>query len=112
MSKIDSKKLISDIIAYLTSQNIIGITYAEAIDMDTVAQLNVYITNTLPDGNQNIPAKRISLLDCDQTTKDMIQNILLMLSEEDSVGFNYHFSIPDSPMELDLHVELTQISKT
>lgn len=111
MQTIQDKQLISDIISYLTSQNIIGITYAEAIDMDTIAQLNVYITNTLPNGNQDIPAKRISLLDGDPSTIQLLRQILNFLSQENSVGFDYHFCIPDSPMELDLHVQLEEIKK-
>lgn len=107
---VNDKQVIADLISYLTSQNIIGITYAEALDMYTVAHLNIYITNTLTNTEQQIPAKRVSLMDCDDAMKRILKNVLLLLSQQNSVGFNYHFAIPDSPMELDLCVRMTQVS--
>lgn len=109
---LEQKQVITDLISYFTTQNIIGLTYAEAIDADTVAQLNITITNNLENGDKNVPAKRVSLLDCNESTKHIIKQVLQLLSQEDSVGFHYEFRIPDSPMQLMLCVELKQVDTT
>lgn len=105
-----SKDIIVKLINYFTTNQILGITYAEAIDADTVAHLNITLTNSLPDGDSNIPAKRISLLKCNESDKTIIQDVLTFLSEENTTGFDYNMDVPGMEQKIFIHVELKQIT--
>lgn len=106
----NSKDIIVKLINYFTSNQILGITYAEALDADTVAQLNISITNDMPDGDKNVPAKRISLLSCTDDDKSLIKDVLNFLNQEETTGFSYDMELPDMNQKLHINVTLTQVT--
>lgn len=108
----NSKDIIVNIINYFTTKQILGITYAEAIDADTVAQLNITLTNDMPDGDHNIPSKRISLLSCTEEDKTLIKQVLNFLNQEETTGFNYDMDLPNMGQKIHINVELRQTSFT
>lgn len=107
----DAKDIISRLISYLSAQNTIGFTYAEAMDDTSVAHLNVYMTmhgeNTTPG---TVPAKRIRAVDCTQEEGKLIQDLCTYLMQEETTGFDYEMHLPDSNLHIDLHVRLHQYS--
>lgn len=106
----NSKDIIVALINYFTTKQILGLTYAEAIDADTVVQLNITITNDLPDGDRNVPSTRISLLSCTNEDKTIIKQVLNFLNQEETTGFHYDMDLPDMGQKLHINVELKQIS--
>lgn len=108
----DSKNIIVSIINYFTTKQILGITYAEAIDADIVAQLNITLTNDMPDGDRNVPSKRISLLSCTEEDKTLIKQVLNFLNKEETTGFNYDMDLPNMGQKIHINVELRQTSFT
>lgn len=103
-----SKDIIVKIINHMSTNNILGITYAESIDEDTVAQLNISVTNDI--GGETLPSKRITLFNCTDDDKSLIKDVLTFLSEEETVGFTYDMEVPDIAQKLHINVILKQIS--
>lgn len=103
-----SKDIIVKIIEYMSKNNILGITYAEAIDENTVAQLNVTIVNDIDTHDAPLPAKRITLFSHTEEDKKLVQDILNFLSEENTVGFKYDMKIPDTDQTIFINVLLKQ----
>lgn len=103
-----SKDIIVKIINHMSTNNILGITYAEAIDDNTVAQLNISVTNDA--NSESLPSKRITLFDCTDDDKTLIKDVLTFLSEEETVGFTYDMEIPDVEQKLHINVILKQVS--
>lgn len=112
---IEAKALISDLIAYCSTQNILGITYAEALDDETVAHLNISVTTDYGSVDGKLPAKRISLISCTEEDKKILLSTLQFLSQENSTGFTYNLPMPDGDIDtgistLKIEVDLKQIS--
>lgn len=105
-----SKDIIVALINYFTTKQILGLTYAEAIDADTVAQLNITLTNDMQDGDKNVPSKRVSLLSCTEEDKTIIKKVLNFLNEEETTGFKYDMDLPNMKQKLHINVELKQIT--
>ena len=103
-----SKDIIVEIIEYMSKNNILGITYAEAIDENTVAQLNVTIINDIARQDTPLPSKRITLFSHTEEDKKLVQDILNFLAAENTVGFKYDMKIPDTEQTIFINVLLKQ----
>ena len=109
MAENQDKHIVTKLIEYFTEHQVIGLTYAEALDADTVVQLNVTITNNQPDGDKMVPAKRISLLSCTEEDKELIRDLFDYLREQDTMGFDYHMDVPNAPQfRFTISVRLTE----
>lgn len=91
------KHIVTKLIEYFTEHQVIGLTYAEALDAETVVQLNIMITNNQVDGDKMVPAKRISLLSCTEEDKTLIRDVFAYLREQDVTGFDYKMDVPNAP---------------
>lgn len=91
------KHIVTRLIEYFTEHQVIGLTYAEALDAETVVQLNIMITNSQVDGDKMVPAKRISLLSCTEEDKALIRDVFAYLREQDVTGFDYQMDVPNAP---------------
>ena len=96
--QIDAKgvELIKKILDYFTSENILAFNYAEAIDDSKAALITVTIAQ---EKLENVPAKRIALLNATEKDKDIIKSVVKYMQEEQIEFFNYSLNIPNNPDE-------------
>lgn len=104
------KALLIQIIEYFMSNQILGIVYAEALDTDTVAQLIVSMTNDMPDGENNIPGKRITLFVHTEEDKTFIRTVLTFLQEENTTDIHCKMKLPGTEQTIEVSIELKEIS--
>lgn len=106
--QIDAKgvELIKKILDYFTSENILAFNYAEAIDDSKAALITVTIAQ---DKLENVPAKRIALLNATEKDKDIIKSVVKYMQEEQIEFFNYSLNIPNNPMPIEIKVYIQDL---
>ena len=106
--QIDAKgvELIKKILDYFTSENILAFNYAEAIDDSKAALITVTIAQ---EKLENVPAKRIALLNATEKDKDIIKSVVKYMQEEQIEFFNYSLNIPNNPMPIEIKVYIQDL---
>lgn len=106
--QIDAKgvELIKKILDYFTSENILAFNYAEAIDDSKAALITVTITQ---EKLENVPAKKIALLNATEKDKDIIKSVVKYMQEEQIEFFNYSLNIPNNPMPIEIKVYIQDL---
>ena len=106
--QIDAKgvELIKKILDYFTSENILAFNYAEAIDDSKAALITVTIAQ---EKLENVPAKKIALLNATEKDKDIIKSVVKYMQEEQIEFFNYSLNIPNNPMSIEIKVYIQDL---
>lgn len=106
--QIDAKgvELIKKILDYFTSENILAFNYAEAIDDSKAALITVTIAQ---EKLENVPAKRIALLNATEKDKEIVKSVVKYMQEEQIEFFNYSLNIPNNPMPIEIKVYIQDL---
>ena len=102
------KELIKKIIDYLTTENILAFTYAEALDDSSAALITVTITQ---DKLENVPAKRITVLNATEKDKTILKDVATYMRDEKIDSFAYTLNIPNNPLPIQINVSANILSQ-
>lgn len=107
--QIDTKgaALIKKIMDYFTTENILAFNYAEAMDEDSAALITVSIVQ---EKLENVPAKRIALLNATEKDKEIVKAVVTYMQEEKLESFVYTLNIPNNPMPININVYVQELS--